>query len=279
MKKVVLVDGNNLMFRSYFATLYSGSTLRNKKGFPTNAIYGFVNMINKIISEEKPMYMAVAFDIGKTFRHEKYDYYKGKRDNTPDELKEQFPIAKQILTVMNIKYFELQGYEADDIIGTFSKKCEQDDDFKALIVSSDKDLLQLITDQTEVKLLKTKDYIRMDYKAFYDTYGIEPIKMIDLKALMGDASDNIPGVKGIGEKTALKLLTTYGSLSSIYEHIDEIKGSTHDKLVTFKEDAFMSKKIATIYCDVPLTISLNDLKSFNGTPSNSRSDGIISVHG
>ena len=259
MKKVVLVDGNNLMFRSYFATLYSGSTLRNKKGFPTNAIYGFVNMINKIISEEKPMYMAVAFDIGKTFRHEKYDYYKGKRDNTPDELKEQFPIAKQILTAMNIKYFELQGYEADDIIGTFSKKCEQDDDFKALIVSSDKDLLQLITDQTEVKLLKTKDYIRMDYKTFYDTYGIEPIKMIDLKALMGDASDNIPGVKGIGEKTALKLLTTYGSLSSIYEHIDEIKGSVKDKLIQDKDNAYMSYDIATIYKDVPLNVELEEL--------------------
>ena len=259
MKKVVLVDGNNLMFRSYFATLYSGSTLRNKKGFPTNAIYGFVNMINKIISEEKPMYIAVAFDIGKTFRHEKYDYYKGKRDNTPDELKEQFPIAKQILTAMNIKYFELQGYEADDIIGTFSKKCEQDDDFKALIVSSDKDLLQLITDQTEVKLLKTKDYIRMDYKAFYDTYGIEPIKMIDLKALMGDASDNIPGVKGIGEKTALKLLTTYGSLSSIYEHIDEIKGSVKDKLIQDKDNAYMSYNIATIYKDVPLNVELEEL--------------------
>ena len=259
MKKVVLVDGNNLMFRSYFATLYSGSTLRNKKGFPTNAIYGFVNMINKIISEEKPMYIAVAFDIGKTFRHEKYDYYKGKRDNTPDELKEQFPIAKQILTAMNIKYFELQGYEADDIIGTFSKKCEQDDDFKALIVSSDKDLLQLITDQTEVKLLKTKDYIRMDYKAFYDTYGIEPIKMIDLKALMGDASDNIPGVKGIGEKTALKLLTTYGSLSSIYEHIDEIKGSVKDKLIQDKDNAYMSYDIATIYKDVPLNVELEEL--------------------
>lgn len=259
MKKVVLVDGNNLMFRSYFATLYSGSTLRNKKGFPTNAIYGFVNMINKIISEEKPMYIAVAFDIGKTFRHEKYDYYKGKRDNTPDELKEQFPIAKQILTAMNIKYFELQGYEADDIIGTFSKKCEQDDDFKALIVSSDKDLLQLITDQTEVKLLKTKDYIRMDYKTFYDTYGIEPIKMIDLKALMGDASDNIPGVKGIGEKTALKLLTTYGSLSSIYEHIDEIKGSVKDKLIQNKDNAYMSYDIATIYKDVPLNVELEEL--------------------
>ena len=259
MKKVVLVDGNNLMFRSYFATLYSGSTLRNKKGFPTNAIYGFVNMINKIISEEKPMYIAVAFDIGKTFRHEKYDYYKGKRDNTPDELKEQFPIAKQILTAMNIKYFELQDYEADDIIGTFSKKCEQDDDFKALIVSSDKDLLQLITDQTEVKLLKTKDYIRMDYKTFYDTYGIEPIKMIDLKALMGDASDNIPGVKGIGEKTALKLLTTYGSLSSIYEHIDEIKGSVKDKLIQDKDNAYMSYDIATIYKDVPLNVELEEL--------------------
>ena len=259
MKKVVLVDGNNLMFRSYFATLYSGSTLRNKKGFPTNAIYRFVNMINKIKTKKKPMYMAVAFDIGKTFRHEKYDYYKGKRDNTPDELKEQFPIAKQILTAMNIKYFELQGYEADDIIGTFSKKCEQDDDFKALIVSSDKDLLQLITDQTEVKLLKTKDYIRMDYKAFYDTYGIEPIKMIDLKALMGDASDNIPGVKGIGEKTALKLLTTYGSLSSIYEHIDEIKGSVKDKLIQDKDNAYMSYNIATIYKDVPLNVELEEL--------------------
>ena len=142
MKKVVLVDGNNLMFRSYFATLYSGSVMTNKEGFPTNALYGFVNMMNKIINEENPEYIAVAFDIGKTFRHEKYDYYKGKRDETPEDLKKQFPVAKKILTAMGIKYFELAGYEADDIIGTFSKKITELPEYTGLIVSSDKDLLQ-----------------------------------------------------------------------------------------------------------------------------------------
>ena len=154
MKKIILVDGNNLMFRSFYATLYSGSTMTNKEGFPTNALYGFVNMMHKIIDEEKPEYIMVAFDIGKTFRHEKYDYYKGKRDETPDDLKKQFPVAKKILNAMGIKYFEKEGYEADDIIGTFAKKVDENDDFVATIVSSDKDLLQLISDDVSVKLLK-----------------------------------------------------------------------------------------------------------------------------
>ena len=146
MKKVILVDGNNLMFRSFYATLYSGSVMTNKEGFPTNALYGFVNMMHKIIDEEKPEYIMVAFDIGKTFRHEKYDYYKGKRDETPNDLKIQFPIAKKILNAMGIKYFELEGYEADDIIGTFAKKVDDNAEYNATIVSSDKDLLQLISD-------------------------------------------------------------------------------------------------------------------------------------
>lgn len=259
MKKIVLVDGNNLLFRSYYATAYTGNIMRNKEGFPTNGLYGFVNMINKIISEEKPEYMMVAFDIGKTFRHEKYERYKDGRKETPEDLKLQFPVAKKILTAMGIKYLECAGYEADDIIGTVSLWCEKDPEYEALIVSSDKDLLQLISDETIVKLLKTKDYIMMDKNTFRETYGFDSIKMIDLKALMGDASDNIPGVKGIGEKGAIKLLCEYGSLDGIYENIDKISGATKIKLMDGKEDAYYSRDLVTIYREVPLDVTFNDL--------------------
>ena len=260
MKKVILVDGNNLMFRSYYATLYSGSMMTNKEGFPTNALFGFVNMMNKIINEESPEYIMVAFDIGKTFRHEKYDYYKGKRDETPDDLKKQFPVAKKILNAMGIKYFELAGYEADDIIGTFAKKIDEEPEFVGTIVSSDKDLLQLISDDVDVKLLKQKDYIRMNKEVFFNTYGLEPPRMVDLKSLMGDASDNIPGVKGIGEKTAIKLLQTYHTLDGVYENLDSIKGANHDKLERDKEMAYMSYDIATIYREVPIDTSFDNIK-------------------
>ena len=259
MKKIVLVDGNNLLFRSYYATAYTGNVMRNKEGFPTNGVYGFVNMINKIISEEKPEYMMVAFDIGKTFRHEKYERYKDGRRETPDDLKVQFPVAKKILTAMGIKYLECAGYEADDIIGTISMWCEKDPEYEALIVSSDKDLLQLISDETVVKLLKTKDYIWMDKKTFNATYGFDPIHMIDLKALMGDASDNIPGVKGIGEKGAIKLVSEYKTIDNIYENIDKIKGATQIKLIDGKEDAYYSKDLVTIYREVPLNVTFDDL--------------------
>lgn len=259
MKKIVLVDGNNLLFRSYYATAYTGNIMRNKEGFPTNGVYGFVNMINKIISDEKPEYMMVAFDIGKTFRHEKYERYKDGRRETPDDLKVQFPVAKKILTAMGIKYLECAGYEADDIIGTISMWCEKDPEYEALIVSSDKDLLQLISDETVVKLLKTKDYIWMDKKTFNDTYGFDPIHMIDLKALMGDSSDNIPGVKGIGEKGAIKLVSEYKTIDNIYENIDKIKGATQIKLIDGKEDAYYSKDLVTIYREVPLDITFDDL--------------------
>ena len=260
MEKIILVDGNNLLFRSYYATAYNGNFMNNSKGFPTNALFGFVNMINKIVAEENPVYMLVAFDKGKTFRHEKYTEYKGGRGETPDELKKQFPIAKELLTAMGIKYYEIDNYEADDIIGTFSHMCDNDPNYQGLIISSDKDLLQLISDEVEMKLLKSKDYIRYDKESFKEEWGIDPIKVVDLKALMGDTSDNIPGVKGIGEKTALKLLQTYSTLDGIYENIDNISGKLQEKLITDKENAYMSYDLATIYTKVPLEINLDDIK-------------------
>ena len=260
MKKVILVDGNNLLFRSYYATAYSGNLMNNSKGFPTNGLYGLVNMLNKIIKEEKPEYMLVAFDKGKTFRHEKYKSYKEGRIKTPDDLLKQFEVAKKLVPLMGIKMYEIDNYEADDIIGTYSRLVSEDKDFDSLIVSSDKDLLQLINKENTVKLLKSKDYIMMDEETFFKEYGITPDKMIDLKGLMGDSSDNIPGVKGIGEKTALKLLQDYGSIEGIYENIDSISGKTKEKLLDDKENAFMSKDIATIYKEVPLEYSLEDLK-------------------
>ena len=260
MKKVILVDGNNLMFRSYYATAYTGNIMRNSKGFPTNALYGFTTMINKIISEEKPEYIAVAFDVGKNFRKEKYDFYKEGRQETPTDLIKQMPIAREILDAMGIKYLELEPYEADDIIGTLAHMALIDEEFDATIISSDKDLLQLITPEVEVKLLKQTRFIRYNESTFKEDYGIDPIKIIDLKALAGDASDNIPGVRGIGEKTALKLLQEYGSLEGIYDNIDSIKGKTKEKLETDRDNAFMSKEIATIYKEVPLNINFEEIK-------------------
>ena len=271
MKKVILVDGNNLLFRSYYATAYSGNLMKNSKGFPTNGLFGFVNMMNKIIQEESPEYILVAFDIGKTFRHEKYENYKGGRAETPEDLKKQFPIAKDILTAMGIHYLEVEGYEADDIIGTYARLVDESCEYEGLIVSSDKDLLQLISDKVTVKLLKTKDYIMMTPTVFQDIYGVEPARMTDLKGLMGDASDNIPGVKGIGEKTAIKLLTKYHNLENLYQHLDELKGATHSKLEEGKHSAFLSREIATINKEVPVSYSLEEL-TFQNKPTQSLID-------
>ena len=263
MKKIILVDGNNLLFRSYYATAYTGNVMRNSKGFPTNGLYGFINMMNKIIREEKPDYMLVAFDKGKTFRHDKYDVYKAGRATMPEELKEQFPVAKEILGAMGIKFFEIDNYEADDIIGTMARIVDEEDQFIATIVSSDKDLLQLISDEVTVKLLKSNDHIMMTPETFKEIYKCDPIKMIDLKALMGDSSDNIPGVKGIGEKTAINLIEKYGSLKNLYDNLDTVTGKTKEKLELDRENAFMSYEIATIYREVPIEFGLEDCK-YNG---------------
>ena len=260
MKKIVLIDGNNLLFRSYYATAYSGSIMKNSKNFPTNALYGFVNMINKIINEEEPSYMMVAFDIGTNFRKEYYKEYKEGRSAMPDELKVQFPKAKEILDALGITYYELEPFEADDIIGTFAHYCDESDDCEGLIVSSDKDLLQLISPKVSVKLLKTKEFIKYNPSNFLTDWGFPPIKMIDYKALAGDPSDNIPGVKGVGEKTAINLLSTYGSLDNIYANIDNIKGALKNKLIQDKENAFLSQKLATIYTKVPIAFDLEKIK-------------------
>ena len=233
--------------------------MKNSKGFPTNAIFGFINMINKIILEEKPEYMLVAFDKGKNFRHEKYKEYKEGRIKTPDDLLLQFPYAKKVLENMGIKYLEVDNYEADDIIGTYARLADEDKNYDATIISSDKDLLQLISGDVNVKLLKQKDYILMNEETFKEYYGVEPIKMIDLKALMGDVSDNIPGVKGIGEKTAINLIKEYGTLENLYENIDILKGKTKEKLIEDKDNAFFSKELATIYKKVPVPYTFEDL--------------------
>ncbi len=260
MKKIILVDGNNLLFRSYYATAYKGNFMNNSKGFPTNALFGFTNMINKIIKEELPEYIIVAFDKGKTFRHDKYKEYKSGRTAMPDELKKQFPIAKEMLSYMGIKYYEIDNYEADDIIGTFSEYCNTNDEYQGTIISSDKDLLQLITKKVDIKLLKQSDYIRYDLNSFTEAYGIKPENVVDLKALMGDPSDNIKGVSGIGEKTALKLLQEYKTLDNIYQNIDNIKGKNKEKLLNDKESAYQSYYLASIVKDVPIKIGIDDIK-------------------
>ena len=259
MKKIVLVDGNNLMFRAFYAVNTSSGFLRSKKGMPTNALFGFTNMIKKIIREENPTYMVVAFDKGKNFRKQEFDFYKAGRKETPSELTEQFPYARKILEAMGIKYLDHEPYEADDIIGTISEMCESNDELECLIISSDVDLMQLIAPSTSMKLLKQKSHILYNEKTFQEEYKLNPINIIDLKAIMGDSSDNIPGVKGIGEKGALKLLQEFKTLDGVYDAIDNIKGAVHDKLVNDKENAYMSYKIATIYKKVPLDIELSDL--------------------
>lgn len=255
MEKVVLIDGNNLIFRSYYATAYRGELLTNSKGLPTNAIYAYVQMLIKIIAEEKPTHIMVAFDKGKTFRHESYDDYKGGRNETPSELKQQIPYAKQITRAMGITVEELENYEADDIIGTYSKKIETE----VLLVSSDRDLLQLISPNVKMKLLKMKDFIYYDEKSFYEDYGIKPIEVIDLKALMGDSSDNIKGVTGIGEKTALKLIKEYHTIDNLYKNINNLKGKIKENLLNDKESAYKSLELATIYLNVPIEVNLEKI--------------------
>ena len=270
MNKIVLIDGNNLMFRSYYATSYTGNLMKNSKGVVTNALYGFATMINKIIKEENPSYMLVAFDIGKSFRHREYKDYKAGRNKTPEELKSQMPLAKIMLEHMGIKSIGIEDYEADDIIGTLAKRADEDPSWDATIITSDHDYLQLITDIVEVKLLKSKDFTRYKPANFKEEYGIDPIKVIDLKALMGDSSDNIPGVPGVGEKTALKLLVEYGSLDGVYENIGSIKGKLQERLIENKDSAYFSKKLATIYRDVPIPFSFEEMK-YNG-PKDSLND-------
>ncbi|MFR4219232.1 MAG: 5'-3' exonuclease H3TH domain-containing protein, partial [[Clostridium] innocuum] len=240
MKKLLLIDGNSMLFRAYYATVY-GRMMKTSNGVPTNAVYGFITMINKALSMVEPDAVLVAWDAGKsTFRHETYTEYKGTRKELDQELIVQFPIAREFLDAYGMKRYECEGIEADDIIGSMAKKYP---DVEIHILSSDRDLLQLIDPTTDVYLMKKgiTEMEVMDEAKLKESMGIVPSQIIDLKALMGDTADNIPGVKGIGEKTALKLLSEYETVDNVYAHIDEIKGKLKEKLETDKEKAFLSK--------------------------------------
>lgn len=253
MEKFVLIDGNSLLNRAFYAT----PAFTTKEGIPTNGVFGFVKLLLKILSDKNPAYLAVAFDLPEpTFRHKMYDGYKAGRKPMPEELAVQFPILKEVLRIMGVKICELSGYEADDIIGTLSRKF----DVHSYIYTGDRDSYQLVNDKTTVCYTRkgVSDLLELSSVNFKDEIGLEPLQIIDEKALMGDKSDNIPGVAGIGEKSALTLLQTYHDVNGVYAHLDEISGALHRKLTDGKESAFFSKKLATIDLNVPLQIALQE---------------------
>lgn len=254
MKKMLLVDGNSMLFRAYYATIYS-RPMTTSKGIPTNAVYGFAMMFNKALELVQPDAVLVAWDFGKkTFRHEIFEDYKGGRKETPEELIIQFGLIRDYLDAFAIKRYELEGIEADDIIGTMVKKYTNWD---INVLSSDRDLLQLIDETTSVWLMKKgiSDIEKMTVESLKESLGISPIQITDLKGLMGDASDNIPGIPGVGEKTALKLLADYQTVENLLQHTDELKGKLKEKVVEFRSQALLSKQLATIKTDVELGIN------------------------
>lgn len=261
-KKLVLIDGHSILNRAF----YGVPDLSNAKGLHTNAIFGFLNILFKILEEEHPDYLAVAFDVhAPTFRHQMYEAYKGTRKPMPEELREQVPVMKEVLQAMGITIMEQAGLEADDILGTLAKKAEAEG-MEVSLVSGDRDLLQIATEHIKIRIPKTKmgrteieDYYAEDVKALYQ---VTPTQFIELKALMGDTSDNIPGVPKVGEKTAIALMTEYGSIDNIYTHLEEIsKKSIRESLAQNRELADLSKALATIKTDCDLALDYEASKA------------------
>ncbi|HFU3980237.1 TPA: DNA polymerase I [Streptococcus suis] len=262
--KLLLIDGSSVAFRAFFALYHQIDRFKSPTGLHTNAIYGFHLMLDHMMKRIEPTHILVAFDAGKTtFRTEMFADYKAGRAKTPDEFREQFPFIRQMLDAMGIKHYELSQYEADDIIGTLDKMAERTDiPFDVTIVSGDKDLIQLTDENTVVEISKkgVAEFEEFTPAYLMEKMGITPTQFIDLKALMGDKSDNIPGVTKIGEKTGLKLLTEFGSLEGIYEHIDSMKASKmKENLIADKERAFLSRTLATIDTQAPIEIGLDDI--------------------
>lgn len=264
MSKIVLIDGHSILNRAF----YGVPDLTNAKGLHTNAVYGFLNILFKILEEEKPDYLTVAFDVkAPTFRHELYKEYKGTRKPMPEELREQVPVMKEVLQAMGVLIMEKAGFEADDILGTIAKRSEKEG-MEVSLVSGDRDLLQIASEHIKIRIPKTKggkteieDYYAADVEK---AYQVNPIQFIDLKALMGDTADNIPGVPKVGEKTATELMVTYGSLDAIYEHVEEItKKSIRESLIANKELADLSKILATINIDADIDFSYEKAKNEN----------------
>lgn len=258
MEKLILIDGNSIANRAFYAL----PLLSNSSGLHTNAVFGFTTMLLKLIEEEKPTHFLVAFDAGKvTFRHADFKEYKGGRAKTPPELSEQFPLIRELVQSFGIPQFELAGYEADDIIGTLTRLADEKG-LDVIVVSGDKDMLQLASEHVTIALTR-KGISEVDLytpEAIQEKYGLVPSQIIDLKGLMGDASDNIPGIPGVGEKTALKLLHQYGSVEEVLAKADEISGKMQDKVKEHADDARMSKELATIFRDVPMEMKLDELQ-------------------
>lgn len=261
MSKILLIDGNSLMFRSYYATAYTGNLMKTKDGLYTNALFGFVNMVSKLINE-KTEYAFVAFDAGKqTFRHQQYEEYKGGRKPLPEELKEQIPLIKEYLDLINVKRMESLDYEADDLIATIATKFKDQFD-EVLIYTGDHDLLQLVDDKISVCLTKkgVGDLDIHNKDNFFEKNGFYPNQLIDYKGICGDSSDNLPGIKGMGAKTTNKLLEQYQNLEGIYEHINELTPKVKELFLSNKEMAFKCRYLATLCKDANIDISLDDLK-------------------
>ncbi|MEG0592804.1 MAG: DNA polymerase I [Coprobacillus sp.] len=261
MEELVLIDGNYWLFSSYFATAAMGNFMVNKDGIPTNAVFGFATRLENII-KKNPKSIMVAFDAkGKTFRSDMLEEYKGTRKETPEELKCQFAMVRELLDAYNIPYYELEGYEGDDIIGTVASIASKEG-YQVNIMTGDKDMMQLVDEHIHVykRNTKTKSDDIITPEAFYEKYSINPNQMTDLLGLMGDSADNIPGIPGVGEKTALKLLQEYQTIENLKEHADEIKGKMGEKIRENIELGIMSKEIATILRDIPLNFTLDDCK-------------------
>ena len=258
MKKLLCIDGNSILNRQF----YGIRPLSTKDGFPTNAIFGFVNVISRQLELLSPDYTAVAFDMkAPTFRHEMYGEYKAGRRPMPEELARQLPVAKELCRAMGFKVLELAGYEADDILGTLASMAENGEDTEAYVLTGDRDSLQLISDKVKVLLATNTETVVFDDNAFFEKYGVHANQYVDVKSLMGDSSDNIPGVPGIGEKTAFKLVAQEGSLDAIYENLSamNLSPSVRTKMENGKESAYLSKTLATIKRDIPLGLSLEDI--------------------
>ena len=267
MDKLVLIDGNSIMNRAFYGIMGS-KALTTKDGRYTNAVYGFLAILFKLLEDVKPQYIAVAFDLkAPTARHKLYDGYKANRKGMPDELAEQMPVIKDILRAMNIDIIEKEGYEADDILGTLSRFGEKNG-LEVTILSGDRDTFQLATDKTCIRIPRTKggktETDIFDKKKIEETYGVEPKQLIDVKGLQGDTSDNIPGVPGIGEKTALSLIQKYGSIENLYDLVEkgeaDLKGKQKENIENNKDLAFLSKTLGTINLEVPINETLENLK-------------------
>jgi DNA polymerase-1 len=254
-KKLVLIDGHSLAYRAFHAL---PEDMRTSQGELTNAVYGFASMLLTVLHDENPTHIAVTFDKGRTFRHDVYAEYKAHRAKMPDEMQSQMGRVRQVVETLDIPIYEQEGYEADDLLGTLAHQAGQEG-VDTLIVTGDKDLLQLADEHTRILTSRWRfsDTVIYDREGVQQRYGLEPVQLADLKGLMGDASDNIPGVRGVGEKTATKLLQAYGTLEGVYEHLDEVQSRFRGKLETQRESAFLSRRLGTIVCDAPVHLDLD----------------------